>query len=83
MRSGFLIVRHDPEYLAEKLSGLAGRFHDKSITETVYRASVYALGFRLDAIDEIVKPQLEIFHGNHPNAADISPAIRANRRGYC
>lgn len=68
---------------ADKLAALAERFHEGQFSEHVYRASVYALGFRLDAIDEIVKPQLEIFHGNHPNAADISPAIRANRRGYC
>jgi hypothetical protein len=54
---------------ADKVATLAERFHEGQFTETVYRASVYALGFRGVAIDEIVKPQLELKHARHENAA--------------
>jgi hypothetical protein len=47
---------------ADKVAALAERFHEGQFTETVYRASIYALGFRGSAVDEIVKPELDIQH---------------------
>lgn len=50
---------------AEKVAALSERFHEGQFTETVYRASIFALGFRGDAIDEIVKPELEKAYARH------------------
>ena len=65
-------MRHNPNSpdTADKIAALTERFHEGQFTETVYRASIFALGFRGAAIDEIVKPQLEIYHERHPRPAD-------------
>lgn len=44
---------------ADKVAALAARFHEGQFSETVYRASIFALGFRGEAIEEIIKPELE------------------------
>lgn len=52
----------DRAELDERIEALAIRFQDGEFSETVYRASLFALGRRGSEIDEIVKPQLEILH---------------------
>lgn len=66
---------------ADKVEALAARFHEGQFTETVYRASIYALGFRGAAIDEIVKPQLEIQYEFNKNSARSPSAHGAQGRG--
>lgn len=50
----------------DKISALAVRFQDGEFTETVYRASLYAMGIRGDDIDHIVNRQQEIRLGQRP-----------------
>lgn len=45
---------------ADRIEALAARFQAGEFTETVYRASLHALGRRDTEIDEIVRPQLEL-----------------------
>lgn len=45
---------------ADRAEALTTRFRAQEFTETVYRASLYALGLRGAEIDEIVKPELEL-----------------------
>lgn len=52
--------RYSENDTADKIEALAIRFQAGEFSETVYRASLFALGLRGDAIDEIAKPQLEI-----------------------
>lgn len=45
---------------AEQQEALRTRFHDGEFSETVYRASLYALGWRGADLDHIMKQELEI-----------------------
>lgn len=47
----------------DKLAALATRFQDGEFSETVYRASLFALRLRGDDIDHIVNRQQEISLG--------------------
>lgn len=40
---------------ADKIEALKARYQDGQFTETVFRASLYAVGLRGAAIDEIVR----------------------------
>lgn len=53
---------------ADKVAALTERFREEQFSEIVYRASIYALGFRGGAIDEIVKPELEKQYERNQNA---------------
>lgn len=46
----------------DKTAALAERFHDGEFSETVYRASLFALGWRGADLDSIMKQELEIAH---------------------
>jgi len=44
----------------DRIEALAARFQDGEFSETVYRASLFALRLRGDDIDHIVRRQMEI-----------------------
>ena len=54
--------RFTPEETAERIDALAVRFQAGEFTETVYRASLFALHVKSWDIDDIVCRQLEIKH---------------------
>lgn len=56
----------------DKIAALAVRFQAGDFSETVYRASLFAVGMRGDDIDHIVNLQLEIKRGKE--SARISNA---------
>jgi len=43
-------MRHSSAERADKIDALHRRFHDGEFTETVYRASLFALGLRNDEL---------------------------------